>query len=95
MIPRENISQSLIIYHSLVDAFLRVLHLLQPCARHLCHPLLERLCLGRRNGLYKTEQLLCISHIGKAELAVGCTQFQPVTSCNRLVAFLYLSVFYN
>ena len=41
-----------LIYHSLVDAFLRVLHLLQPCACHLCHPQLERLCLGKRNGLY-------------------------------------------
>ena len=57
--------------------------LIYPCVR------IPNRLLGRRNGLYKTKQLLCISYIRQAELAVGCTQFQTVTTCNRLVAFLY------
>ena len=59
--PPVGVAQTMIVGNRLLDRTLGVLHLVKPLCCHLCHPLLKRLRLGRRNGLYQAEKLLCIS----------------------------------
>ena len=67
--PTLGIAQPPVICDGLFYTQFRVLQLLQSLYRHLCHPLLEGLCLGRRYCLDDAEKLLRIAGKGLASLA--------------------------
>jgi len=58
-------------------------------------PELGGFCLGRRDGLDEAHELLGVSDIRHALLSVVGVHFQPVTTCNGFVSFIFKKLLHH
>lgn len=91
--PFLAITQPSVIGNSLFNRQFWILNLVNTIGCDLGHPLLEWFCLGRRNRLDESEQLLLIGYICLSHLSVSSDQLESVTICNGFISLVLQTLF--